>query len=83
MTVMVSGLVRVISDVLGHIDNIVLVEIITLVEREAEGGGREEGTEDCRGTHLGGMKQLRCLAILILACLVGEARYQISRLLGR
>lgn len=38
---------RVISDVLGHIDNIVLVVVITLVERKAEGSGREEGTEDC------------------------------------
>ena len=48
-----SGLVRVISDSLGHIDNIVLVIVITLVEREAKGSGREEGTDNSRGTHLG------------------------------
>ena len=54
MTVMGSDLIRVISDVLGHIDNIVLVVVTTLVERKTEGSSREEGTEDCRGTHLGG-----------------------------
>lgn len=34
------------SDIFGHIDNIVLVDIITL-ERKAEGSGHKEGTEDC------------------------------------
>lgn len=38
--------VRLISDVLGHIDNLVIVDYITL-DRNAEGTGHEEGTEDC------------------------------------
>lgn len=33
------------SDKLGHIDNLVLVDEVTL-ERDAEGSGHEEGTED-------------------------------------
>lgn len=47
MTVMDGGgVVGGESDILGHIDYLVLVDEVTF-ERDAEGRGHEERTEDC------------------------------------